>query len=139
MKKMRFYSILLIAIGIIPFLLANLLGNFQENFFEEPHEPLPSSPSSLKTVWYRTWGGLENDLAMELAIDLFDNIYLSGYIRDNETGELDRVCIVKYNTTGDLQWNRTWGEDFTFTIRPLIDNHNNIYIAGTTKIRRVVP
>jgi len=83
--------------------------------------------------WNYTWGGTGGDYAYELAIDLSDNIYLTG--ATGSFGALDYdVFLLKYNSTGALQWNYTWGEpglDIAYAIG--LDSSNNIYLGGCTK------
>ncbi|MFX1469182.1 MAG: SBBP repeat-containing protein [Promethearchaeota archaeon] len=84
--------------------------------------------------WNQIWDSISTDLAYEVAIDSFDNIYLGGVTNfvGLESGVSD-TCLVKYNSSGDYQWNRTVdynNEDVIFSIA--IDSLNNIYLGGYT-------
>ncbi len=47
--------------------------------------------------------------------------------------EKDDIFLLKYNKTGDLQWNRTWGgPNYDKAYDLVIDSSDNIYIVGGT-------
>jgi len=57
--------------------------------------------------WNSTWGGIDADNAYAIALDSFGNIYLAG---DTEIpGNDEDMCLVKFNSLGEYQWNSTWG------------------------------
>ncbi|MFW9940060.1 MAG: SBBP repeat-containing protein [Candidatus Thorarchaeota archaeon] len=76
-----------------------------------------------------TWGGSYSDSCIGIVLDSEDNIYLTGqYGVDDMDYDL---CLVKYNTLGEYQWNRTWGEtgeDVGYKL--VLDSSNNIYVTG---------
>jgi len=111
----------------------DLIFNIQENSPDLNREPLLSGPGSLKAAWYRTWGYTQLDIGVAINIDSLDNLYLLGISRINGSGD-PYPCLVKYNSNGELQWNRSWGEegDNPFN-RVIIDSQNNIYITGRTR------
>lgn len=82
--------------------------------------------------WNRTWGGLSNDICWAIALDSSDNIYLAGNTQSYGAGNYD-IYLVKFNITGDIQWNRTWGSpDGDFCHAIVLDASENIYLAGTS-------
>ncbi|MFW9940206.1 MAG: hypothetical protein ACFFFT_04145 [Candidatus Thorarchaeota archaeon] len=109
------------------------LNNIQENNPNLNRKPLLSGPGSLKTAWYRTWGYTQLDWGLALNIDSLDNIYVLGISLINGSGD-PLPCLVKYNSNGELQWNRSWGEegDYAFN-KVIVDSQNNIYVTGHTK------
>ncbi|MBA7701377.1 hypothetical protein ES703_110113 [subsurface metagenome] len=111
----------------------DLIFNIQENTPDLNREPLLSGPGSLKAAWYRTWGYTQLDIGVAINIDSLDNLYLLGISRINGLGD-PYPCLVKYNSNGELQWNRSWGKegDNPFN-RVIIDSQNNIYITGRTR------
>lgn len=82
-------------------------------------------------LWNRTWGGPYTDECWGIALDSSDNIYLAGDTLSFGAGGYD-MCIVKYNNTGDIQWNKTWGDsDGQFCQAIVFDALENIYLAGS--------
>lgn len=84
-------------------------------------------------LWNRTWGGTGTDTYFAMAIDSSNNIYLSGYTKSFGEGDTD-IIIVKYDSSGQIKWNRTWGgtgQDIAYTIA--LDSSDDIYVAGKTK------
>lgn len=87
-------------------------------------------------LWNRTWGGIENDYGHATLLDSLGNIYIVGHTESFGSGGVD-MCLLKFNSTGSLLWNRTWGgsnDDHAFSIA--IDMTSNIYLAGDTYIGR---
>ncbi len=91
------------------------------------------NPSGIEQ-WNQTWDGISSDLAYDVAIDSSNNIYLGGVTNFGglESGFSD-ICLVKYDSSGAYQWNRTVdynNEDVIFSIA--IDSFDNIYLGGYT-------
>lgn len=91
--------------------------------------------------WFRTWDGVPweeyqytEDRATGITMDSSGNIYISGYTySDDPAGKNYDAIILKFNSSGDLQWSQTWGgekNDYGFDIT--LDSQNNIYICGRT-------
>ncbi|MBA7573017.1 hypothetical protein ES708_14806 [subsurface metagenome] len=82
--------------------------------------------------WNITWGGINNDSARAIALDSSNNIYITGYY-DATWGSKGDMILLKYDNSGQLQWNATWGgSDFERGNAIALDNSENIYIAGQT-------
>lgn len=82
--------------------------------------------------WQRIWGGNHYDSGNDIAVDSLDNIYLVGTTNSYTAGGSD-VILIKYDNSGVLQWNVTWGgseDDEGLGIT--IDSLNNVYITGDT-------
>ena len=79
--------------------------------------------------WNSTWGGIDADNAYAIALDSFGNIYLAG---DTEIpGNDEDMCLVKFNSLGEYQWNSTWGGSYDEKAYALtFDLSENIYLAG---------
>ena len=94
--------------------------------------PLHFSNNLVMREWNYTWGGAGTDVAYAIGLDSSDNIYLTGWTES--FGALDEdICILKYNTTGALQWNYTWGgAEFDGAFAIGLDSSDNIYLAGRT-------
>lgn len=71
-----------------------------------------------------------------------NNIYLAGYTTGNLNGEMENgthdVYVVKYDSSGDLQWVRLSGvpgQDYMYTHGwgISVDSNDNIFVTGSTK------
>ena len=88
--------------------------------------------SSGDLQWNHLWGGKEQDFGKALVLDSSDNIYIAGTTYSFGPGS-NAICIVKYNSSGHLQWNQTWGGIESERCGEIaLDSSDNIYIAGTT-------
>ncbi len=94
---------------------------------------IQNSGSAPHLAWNRTFGGVNNSFAYELAIDSNRNIYLVGNTFSAGSAFSD-VLLLKYSPDGVLLWNRTWGvpQKNEFGRGIAIDNQNNIYLTGKT-------
>ncbi|MFX0024502.1 MAG: SBBP repeat-containing protein [Candidatus Hermodarchaeota archaeon] len=84
-------------------------------------------------VWKQLWGGIDTDIANDVVVDLLGNIYITGYTSSFgiETSDL---FLIKFNSSGNIQWNYTWGgllPDSGNSVK--IDSLNNIILAGNTQ------
>jgi len=80
--------------------------------------------------WVRYWGGVNDDIPLDILIDSSDNIYIAGLTHSFGDADGDAV-VIKYNTTGHQQWNFTWGgSQYDFFESIGIDSSNNFYIGG---------
>ena len=88
--------------------------------------------SSGMLQWNRTWGGSANDYGEGIAVDSSDNIYLAGITNSFGAGSSDMV-LVKYDSSGVQQWNRTWGGSSGDSGNAVaVDSLDNIYVVGST-------
>ncbi|MHA1674253.1 MAG: PKD domain-containing protein [Promethearchaeota archaeon] len=82
--------------------------------------------------WYETFGGANLDYGSKLVLDSFGNIYVIGRTNSYGNGDFDAL-LLKYNYTGDLQWNRTWGgSGLEIGSGIAMYDDNTIYITGKT-------
>ena len=82
--------------------------------------------------WERTWeGGVLTDTGYGIAVDSSINIYITGLIYNS--GSIYDLFLLKYDSSGNLQWNTTWGgSEFEVGTSIAIDSSNNILIGGIT-------
>jgi len=72
-----------------------------------------------------------NDYATEMAIDIFSNIYITGY---TENLGISEYYTVKFDASGNILWHNqykdydNWNRAFSICT----DNTGNIYVTGTT-------
>jgi hypothetical protein len=93
--------------------------------------------------WARTWGGIDYDYSIGVAIDGCGDVYIMGYFNstvdfdpgsgvDEHTSNGDRdVFLNKFDSNGELQWARTWGGfDWDGGVGVAIDGDGNVYVTG---------
>jgi hypothetical protein len=85
-------------------------------------------------VYQEIWGGIRNDFATGVAVDLDGNVYVTGYTKSYSiTPGIPSVFLVKFDPTGALLFQRTWGGnrgDYAYGIA--VDLQENAYITGYT-------
>ena len=81
--------------------------------------------------WNRTWGGIKRELGVDIKVDSSNNIYVTGATDFEGTGMA--LVLLKYNSSGDLQWSRSWADiGDTLGYEIAFDSLNNIYVVGTS-------
>ena len=89
---------------------------------------------SLKSVENSHWiniFGTPYDYNYGIAVDSFGNVYTSGYT-NSQVGSNYKFLIVKYNTAGVLQWQRTLGSTGESGYDIAVDSSGNVYVSGET-------
>jgi uncharacterized delta-60 repeat protein len=88
--------------------------------------------SSGTLQWAKTWGGSGNDFLYAVAVDSAGNIYCAGRTYSFGAG-YDDALLLKYDSSGALQWAKTWGGSSNDTLYGVaVDSAGNIYCAGWT-------
>ncbi|MBN2569280.1 MAG: SBBP repeat-containing protein [Deltaproteobacteria bacterium] len=88
--------------------------------------------------WSARLNNTENhtDYALNLAVDRFENVYVTGGSRSSKTGY--DIVVVKYGSAGNREWISVftgpgfippWIDDFGRYIQ--VDEAGNVYVAGT--------
>ncbi|MFX0083751.1 MAG: SBBP repeat-containing protein [Candidatus Hodarchaeota archaeon] len=92
-----------------------------------------------KQLWNRTWGGGLSDSGSEVAVDSFNNVYISGTTESFGAGNEDMV-LIKFDGSGNQLWNRTWGgASFDSGSDVVIDSMGNVYSVGSSKSHTIHP
>lgn len=105
------------------------LGGFINDGFNYYRYLLVKFNSVGEYQWNQIWGGSNSDDVYGMALDSIDNVYLVGATH-NFTISTD-MCLVKFNSLGQYQWNRTWGGNYFDRGNDIvIDPSDNIYITG---------
>ena len=83
--------------------------------------------------WHRTWGRTRYEHCYAVTCDSQNDLILAGYSDVTTAYLIDNdVCIVKYNSEGNLLWVKLWGFPSTheeaYDIE--VDSMDNIYIVG---------
>jgi hypothetical protein len=82
--------------------------------------------------WRKTWGGSGMESSSALVADSSGNIYVNGYSTSFGAGAEDTL-LLKYNSSGVLQWRRIFGwatRDYTRDLA--IDQYGYLYLSGYT-------
>jgi hypothetical protein len=90
--------------------------------------------SSGDLQWSQSWGGSWGQRALGIATDSLNDVYIVcrtfGHPASSGKG-----AIVKYNSTGNYQWEEIWGVNGVYSnymYRIIIDSNDELYISGTT-------
>jgi hypothetical protein len=81
--------------------------------------------------WNTTWGGLKSDDNAYSITAGGSFLYASGQTNRSGTGGYDTVAL-KYDTGGNLLWNKTWGGAKADSANSIAVCDSHIYIAGFT-------
>ncbi len=84
-------------------------------------------------LWNATWGGYKDEWAQSVAVDVGNNVYITGSTRTFSAGDWD-IFLVKFDSGGTKQWNVTWGlSEADSGMDIVVDStYNNIYVCGYT-------
>lgn len=83
--------------------------------------------------WNKTWGGGDIDGATGVAVDSLGNVYIAGYSASYTAGLYDLV-LIKYDSSGILQWNDLWGGfGYNLGYDVVVDSANNVYVGGVSR------
>ena len=128
MKTKHFNLLILFLLVSILIISPNsIMSKLQGDKEHEEINPVLSSNFDVVYDWNRTWGTITVDEGKEMVIDSLNNIYIAG---DSDLGDFN-VSVVKYDNSGTLLWNRTWGfPDTTDRVKGLgLDSSDNIYLV----------
>ena len=87
--------------------------------------------------WTEQLGISDNESGISLAVDSFDNIYVTGYTKgeldgNTNSGNYD-IFLIKYNSSGIKQWTKQLGDsDANHGMGMTVDSFDNIYVTGFT-------
>lgn len=84
--------------------------------------------------WNLTWGGQFTDEANSVCVDSLNNIYLAGFTKSLGTDIFNGDAFVaKYDSSGMLIWNRTWGgSEYDYASAVYVDSNENVHVVCTT-------
>jgi len=131
MKRQRIYIIFIFIIFLI--IISSLFGSYsnKENG-NTVNFPKTSGEIPLVEAWNITWGGNVHDYGSAIGSDSLNNIYVAGSTQSFGEGSSD-VCLLKFDISGNLLWNITWGGiNSEIALDIAFDSSNNIYLTGRT-------
>jgi len=85
--------------------------------------------SSGSQIWNATYGVWDIDQGYGIEVDNSFNVYVTGSITEDGTTYTD-CCLVKFNSTGDYKWNKTWGLSFNDEAHGIYFDGIDIYVSG---------
>jgi len=86
-----------------------------------------NSSATSEAYWYATIGNTSSNKGYDVRVDSSKNVYLSGSTYP------DHSIIVKYDSSGSLQWQRTITADEAEITNLGLDGSDNIYVVGDTE------
>jgi hypothetical protein len=81
-------------------------------------------------MWNKTWGGSSYDEASGIAVDLNDNLYITGH---TNSYEYQKLFVLKFSAEGTKMWSNVLDfsvEDMGRDI--IVDSFGDIYVVGNT-------
>lgn len=91
------------------------------------------------TEWVRQLGSRGEDVAIGVAVDACDAVYVTGHTTDGFDGNLNAgqkdIVLAKFNSTGGKEWLRQiggGGDDRGFSVATSGDGSCGVYVAGDT-------
>ncbi len=83
-------------------------------------------------IWQKVWGGNGGDSGLDVAVDALGNAYVTGLTRSFNSGNNDQAFLLKFNSTGDLVWQKAWGNftnGFTQGNSVAVDSTGHVYVS----------
>tara|TARA_R100000005_G_scaffold15057_1_gene6169 strand:+ start:652 stop:3366 length:2715 start_codon:yes stop_codon:yes gene_type:complete len=86
--------------------------------------------SSGTIQWQRSLSGIQFDSGESIAVGGSGNSYVVGATQSDGAGNSD-IVVAKYNTSGDIQWQRNLGETASdYATSVAIDSSENVYVGA---------
>jgi uncharacterized delta-60 repeat protein len=133
MIRSKFYLVGIFIIALCVFIpIPNFINNSEGKELKSNALNLLTTNDAFRVEWYQVWGGNYSEYGRKVALDLSGSVYVVGFTWSFGEGYAD-MCLVKYDNSGNQQWNRTWGgTGFDYGNAVAIDTSGDVYIAGYT-------
>ena len=83
-------------------------------------------------IWNKTWGGTDYEEAWDIAAEN-DHLFITGYTKSWGSG-LNDLIVAKFDLSGNLIWNYTWGDVSTDNGNGIVVKDDDIYVVGESLI-----
>ena len=84
-------------------------------------------------LWNTTWGGSSSDEGRSLLITSSEEIFVLGNTRSFSASSTD-IALLRFNSTGDLDWYQLWGGSDIDTGYKLVKNsRSDLFLIGYTE------
>ncbi|MFC1731954.1 SBBP repeat-containing protein [candidate division KSB1 bacterium] len=88
------------------------------------------------TIWEKHYNGAgsKDDMAVSIAVDDNDNVYITGIVYTSNSDSSDCITI-KYNSSGIKQWEAVYNgtaSSLDFGTGIIVDDNYNVYVTGVT-------
>ncbi len=87
--------------------------------------------SSLAWQWYGEINGSQDEEGRRIAIDTNGEVFVAGKTESWGNGQED-LMLAKWNSSGSLQWNATWGSSNLDRGRDLVIQGSSVFVGGDT-------
>jgi len=81
------------------------------------------------TLWTRTFGGSDEDVATSIDVCQNGDILIAGYTKSFGAGDYDAL-LVRYDSNGNYLWNQTYGGTGVEKIYGVRERYNNDIVMG---------
>jgi len=81
-------------------------------------------------IWNRTWGGIDAEAGNSVWGE-GTSIFTCGFTKSFGAGN-DDLCLTKWDSNGNLLWNRTWGSSSVEVGSSIWGDETFIYTCGST-------
>jgi hypothetical protein len=89
-----------------------------------------SGHMKLNCTW-NTENGVNLNSGRIILLDGMGNIYIAGKFVPMWDEDYKDLVLLKYNNSGHLQWNKTWGDGVDVSVGEIeMDNLGNVYVSG---------